>query len=222
MKKKQIFSFFFSLAAMLAVAQSREDAKEPKKEKWKYEPNFMVGVDVLNTGVSFFSDRKLYQGFISSRIKNNIHGIVEAGFESNVYRKNGYDAKASGPFLKLGAFYMLAKDPENEFNGFYGGGKFAGSFYTQEYQSVPVRGFGGSSSSVSFPSSTQSSYWIEGTIGGRVQLFESDFFIDVNLQPRYLLFTTKQDEIQPMIVPGFGRSSGKFGMGFAWSIAYKF
>lgn len=204
------------------MLSSAQDNKKTEKEKWKYKPNFMVGVDVLNTGVAFFSDRKLYQGFISSKIKDNIHGIIEAGFESNIYQKNSYDVKANGPFLKLGVFYMLAKDPENEFNGFYAGGKAGGSFYTQEYMAVPVRGYGGSSSSVSFPSSTQSSYWLEGTIGGRVQLFESNFFIDVNLQPRYLLFTTKQDDIQPMIVPGFGKSSSKFNMGFAWNLAYKF
>lgn len=223
MKTRLIFTFFFSFIGLLSFAQENKDkAKEAKKEKWKYEPNFMVGVDVLNTGVSFFSDRKLYQGFVSSRIKKNVHGIIEAGFESNVYQKNSYDAKVNGPFIKLGAFYMLAKDPENDFNGFYGGGKIGGSFYKQEYMAVPVRGYGGSSSSIAFPSSTQSSYWLEGTIGGRVQLFESNFYIDVNLQPRYLVFTTKQDEIQPMIVPGFGKSSSKFNMGFAWNIAYKF
>ncbi|WP_027381379.1 DUF6048 family protein [Chryseobacterium daeguense] len=219
MKTRLIFTFFFSLISLLSFAQ---EEKEAKKEKWKYEPNFMVGFDVLNTGVSFFSDRQLYQGFISSKIKDNIHAVVEAGFESNIYNKNSYDAKANGPFLKLGAFYMLAKDPENEFNGFYAGGKAAGSFYTQEYMAVPVRGYGGSSSSLTFPSSTQSSYWLEGTLGGRVQLFESNFYIDVNLQPRYMIFTTKQDDIQPMIVPGFGKSSSKFNLGFAWNIAYKF
>ncbi|MCW3160246.1 DUF6048 family protein [Chryseobacterium oryctis] len=220
MKTRLIYTLFFSLCSLLSLAQ--ENKEEIKKEKWKYEPNFMVGVDVLNLGVSFFSDRMLYQGFISSKVKGNIHGVIEAGFEKNVYQKNGYDAKVNGPFLKLGAFYMLAKDSENEFNGFYAGGKIAGSFYNQEYMSVPVRGFGGSNSSVAFPSSSQSSYWVEGVIGGRVQLFESNFFIDVNLQPKYLLFTTKQEDIQPMIVPGFGRSSSKFNMGFSWNIAYKF
>ncbi|MCS3530630.1 DUF6048 family protein [Chryseobacterium sp. JUb7] len=219
MKTRLIFTFFFSIISLLGFAQ---DKKEVKKEQWKYEPNFMVGFDVLNFGASFFSDRKLYQGFISSRVKGDLHAVIEAGFDKNIYQKNGYDAKANGPFLKLGAFYMLAKDAENAFNGFYAGGKLGGSFYTQEYMSVPVRGYGGSSSSIAFPSSTQSSYWLEGTLGGRVQLFESNFYIDVNLQPRYMVFTTKQDDIQPMIIPGFGRSSSKFNMGFAWNIGYKF
>ncbi|AZA52247.1 DUF6048 family protein [Chryseobacterium sp. G0201] len=219
MKTKLIFSFFFSILSLLSFAQEN---KEVKKEKWKYKPNFMVGFDILNAGSSFFSDRKMYQGFISSKIKDDLHAVIDAGFDSNIYQKNGYDVKANGPFLKLGVFYMLAKDAENEFNGFYAGGKAAGSFYTQEYMAIPVRGFGGSTASVAFPSSTQSSYWLEGMIGGRVQLFESNFYIDVNLQPKYMIFTTKQDEIQPMIVPGFGKSSSKFAMGFAWNIAYKF
>ncbi|MET3538784.1 DUF6048 family protein [Chryseobacterium limigenitum] len=219
MKTKLIFSFFFSVLSLLSFAQEN---KEVKKEKWMYKPNFMVGFDLLNAGSSFFSDRKMYQGFISSKIKDDLHAVIDAGFDSNVYQKNGYDVKANGPFVKLGVFYMLAKDAENEFNGFYAGGKAAGSFYTQEYMAIPVRGFGGSTASVAFPSSTQSSYWIEGMIGGRVQLFESNFYIDVNLQPKYMVFTTKQDEIQPMIVPGFGKSSSKFAVGFAWNIAYKF
>ena len=73
MKKKLIYTSFFSLLGLMVSAQ---DKKVEEKEKWKYEPNFMVGVDVLNTGVSFFSDRQLFQGFISSKIKGNIHGIV--------------------------------------------------------------------------------------------------------------------------------------------------
>lgn len=220
MKKKLICTLFFSVLNVLVLAQ--ENPKTEKKTAEKYQPNFMVGVDVLNTGVSFFSDRQLIQGFISSKIRGNTHAIIEAGFDKNIYQNNGYDAKANGPFVKLGAFYMLAKDKENEFNGFYGGGKVAASFYKQEYLAIPIRGYGGSTSSVSMPSSSQSSFWLEGTLGGRVQLFESNFYIDVNMQPRYLIVTSKQDDVVPMIVPGFGKSSSKFSMGFSWNIAYKF
>lgn len=220
MKKRLISSLICSLFAVGSF--SAQETQEAEKPKWKYEPNFIVGVDLLNAGVSFFSDRQLFQGFVSSRIKDNFHGIVDLGVDKNIYQNNGYDAKANGTFVKIGAFYMLARDRENDFNGFYGGGKLAGAFYTQEYMAIPVRGFGGSSSSVSMPSSSQTSFWIEGNLGGRVQLFESNFYIDVSMQPRYLLVPGKQDDVVPMIVPGFGRSSNSFTMGFAWNIAYKF
>lgn len=182
----------------------------------------MVGLDVLNAGIAAFSDRKLFQGFVSSQIKENIHAVAEGGFEKNIYQKNGYDATANGLFLKLGAFYMLAHDKENPFNGFFAGGKIAGSYYTQEYFAVPVRGFSDSETSVAFPSSSQSSYWIEAMIGGRIQLFESPFYIEVNMQPKYLAFSTTQEDLEPMIVPGFGKSSARFNMGFSWNVAYKF
>lgn len=204
---------------LIAFAQNEQDSL---KAKWKYEPNFMVGFDVLNAGIGVFSDRKLFQGFVSSRISKNIHAVADVGFEKNIYQKNGYDATVDGPFLKLGAFYMLAIDKENPLNGFYAGGKLAGSFYNQEYKAVPVRGYGGSETSVAFPASSQSSYWIEATVGGRVQLFDSPFYIDVTAQPRYLLFSTTQDDIKPMIVPGFGKSSAKFNVGFSWNINYYF
>ena len=220
MNPKLIFSFFFSVFFSFGFAQIKE--QDTIQTQRKNEPNFMVGFDLLNAGIGVFSDRKLFQGFVSSRITKNIHGVADVGFEKNIYQKNGYDASVNGPFLKLGAFYMLANDRENEMNGFYAGGKVGGSFYQQEYKAVPVRGFGGSATSISFPGTSQSSYWIEGTVGGRVQLFQSPFYIDVNVQPKYLVFSTTQDEIQPMIVPGFGKSSAKFNMGFSWNIAYHF
>ena len=219
MNPKLIFTCFFSLFFSLVFAQKKQDTI---KVKWKYEPNFMVGLDILNSGIAAFSDRKMVQGFVSSKIKNNIHAVVDIGFEKNIYQKNGYDATVNGPFMKLGAIYMLATDKENDLNGFYGGGKIGGSYYQQEYKSVPVRGFGGSETSVAFPFSTQSSFWIEASVGGRVQLFDSPFYIDVNMQPRYLAFSTTQDDIKPMIVPGFGKSSAKFNMGFSWNLAYHF
>lgn len=218
MKKTLICTLFFSFLGFTLSAQKIDTIQL----KPHYEPNFMVGFDVLNTGLSIFSKRKVFQGFISTKVKKNIHAVADLGFESNVYQKNGYDAKASGPFLKAGGFYMLMKDPENEFNGFYAGPKIGVSFYTQEYMQVPVRGNQGGDSYLSFPKSTQSSYWLEAGIGGRVQLFSSNFYIDVNVQPRYLAFSTEQEDIKPMIVPGFGRSSAKFNMGFAWNLAYKF
>lgn len=187
-----------------------------------YQPNFMIGVDVLNVGVGLFSDRKLYQGYISTELKPNLHLVADLGFEKNEFHKNGYDASASGGFVKLGTFYMLISDPENRFNGFYVGGKAAASFYNQQYDAIPVKGFLGDDVAVAYPQSNQSSYWLEAVLGARIQLFSSPIYIDVNFQPKYLVYTTKQESVQPMIVPGFGKSSSPFRAGFSWALAYHF
>lgn len=221
MKTKHIFSFFFSLLFLCSQAQSvTVDTVAVQKKHW--QPNFVVGADLLNLGISFFGERKLYRAFATSQIKDQLHAAADVGFEKNTYKKNGYDAEASGPFLKLGAFYMLVRDPEDSFSGFYLGGKLGASSYSQEYHAVPVKGYAGNSSTVAFPVSRQFSGWVEATAGGRVRLFKSNAYIDVNLQPGYLLFSTKQDRLKPMIVPGFGRSSGGFNFGFSWGLGYRF
>ena len=219
MKARPIFSFFFSFLLVCSFAQIKQDSLQ---KKWKYEPNFLVGFDLLNAGTAAFSDRKLLQGFVSTNVKDRWYGIADVGFEKNLYQKNGYDVSANGPFLRLGGYYMLAFDRENPRNGFFAGAKIAGSFYNQEFKAVPIRGFGGSDTSQSFPASKQSSYWLEANIGGRVQLFEKPIYIEITAQPKYLVYSTTQENIKPMIVPGFGKSSSKFNMGFSWNIAYAF
>ena len=222
MRLQSIFICAFSILSLTVFSQAKTEEKKQDSAKWKYTPNFIVGVDILNLGTSFFGDRQLIQGFISSRINKKVHAVIDLGYDKNIYRKNGYDVTADGMFAKIGGFYMLSMDSENDLNGFYGGAKLAGSFYNQEYKAIPVKGLNSEGIFVAFDPSTQSSYWIEAVLGARVQVFDSNFFIDVNAQPRYLAYTTKQEEIKPMIIPGFGKSSGSFTMGFSWSIAYKF
>ena len=223
MKAKSIFILGFSIFSASVFSQKKENVTTNKETKtFSYSPNFVVGVDVLNLGTSFFGDRKLYQGFVSSRITNRIHAMADAGYDKNVYIKNGYDAKADGFFVKVGGFYMLASDPEDSDNGFYAGAKLAGSFYSQHYMAIPIKGINNQGVTLALDPSSQSSYWAEAILGARIRLFESGFFIDVNIQPRYLAYTTKQEGITPMIVPGFGKSSGNFNMGFSWNLAYKF
>ncbi len=222
MRVKSIFICAFSILSVSVFSQAKKGEKKKDSVKWKYKTNFIVGVDVLNLGTGFFGDRHLVQGSISSRIKKKVHAFIDLGYDKNIYQKNAYDAKADGLFAKIGGFYMLSMDPENDMNGFFAGAKLAGSFYHQEYMAIPVKGINSEGVTLAFDPSKQSSYWIEAVLGARVQVFNSNFFIDVNLQPRYLAYTTKQEEIKPMIIPGFGKSSGNFTMGFSWNIAYKF
>jgi hypothetical protein len=63
---------------------------------------------------------------------------------------------------------------------------------------------------------------LEGAIGGRVELFHSNFYIDAQVQPKYMIYTTKQENITPMVIPGFGTDANKFKLGFMWSVAYLF
>lgn len=218
MKIRRIFFCFFSCLTSHLFAQSvtSEEAKH------SYEWNGMMGADVVHAGMALFSDTKRFQGFFTTEMKSKMYAVLDVGHEKNHYDKNGYNAQAKGLFMKLGAYYMLFQDNEQKRNGFYAGGKIAGSFYAQTYFMVPIKGYGAMGAHSSLPPSNQSTYWVEGLLGGRVKIFDSPFFIDVNIQPRYWIYTTKQAGLQPMIVPGFGKSSSRFAMGFSWNMGYYF
>ena len=217
MKIKLIFTLFSILSIVPLLGQQKDSLKVDKSKR-----EVLIGFDILNAGSSFFSDRKMYQGYITTKIKSKIFASVDFGYDQNNYDKNGYDVDVTGFFAKIGGSYMLIEDPENKLNGFYIGPKVGASFYQQEYFKVPIRGHEAGDYYVSYPQSSQTSVWIEAVIGGRIQLFDSNFFIDVQVQPRYLLLGSKQDDLEPMVIPGFGKASSGFNMGFAWNIAYKF
>ena len=87
---------------------------------------------------------------------------------------------------------MLSMDTENPDNGFMqeqNGSKF---FLQSRIQKVPIRGFV-AVTNITFPSVNQSAYWLEGFAGARVQLFKSNLYVDVNAQPRFLFYSTKQE-----------------------------
>ncbi|MET7035278.1 DUF6048 family protein [Elizabethkingia miricola] len=224
MKLRLFYTLIFSLFISLSFAQEKKKISSDTlaAKKWKYKPNVMIGVDVLHLGLMAFTDQKLFQAFATSRIQPRLHLVADVGYEKNKYDKNGYDVSAKGLFVKAGTLYMLSPDPENKQNGFYAGGKVAASFYQQEMRSIPTRGYQGHDFYASFPTSSQSAYWLEGAIGGRVELFHSNFYIDAQVQPKYMIYTTKQENITPMVIPGFGTDANKFKLGFMWSIAYLF
>ena len=77
MKTKLTFILFFSFC--LGFSQEKDSVKT----KYQYKPNFTVGVDVLNAALSTFSDRKLFQGYISSEIKKNLHAVLDVDYGNN-------------------------------------------------------------------------------------------------------------------------------------------
>lgn len=213
-----IFSFSFCAYAQNGAQQdtlAKAVAVEPAAD-------WIVGFDVLNGSLSLFSDRKLVQFFVSKSIGPKLNVVGDLGYESSVYERNGYQGSANGMFAKIGSTFMLVKESETDLNGFYAGPKLGFASYTQEYTRVPVKGASGTEGFLTLPASRQFSAWLEASVGGRVKLFDTPFLIDVNVQPRYMLYSTKQEEMQPMIVPGFGKSSTKFTVGFAWNLAYQF
>jgi len=212
MKIRQLFILFFSIVFSVIFSQTK-----------KNNFNLMIGFDVLNLGLAKVTDQEMSQVFVSYEVKPKKHLILDIGYERNKYNKNAYNFIAEGNFIRAGMLYMFNTDFDDIQNGFYIGGKFAASFYSQNIKSIPIKGAVGiSNSEFSFPWSYQYAYWLEAAVGGRVRVLRTRFFVDAQIQPKYLFISTKQENIIPMVIPGFGTDAGAFKLGFMWSIAYLF
>ncbi|WP_128330157.1 DUF6048 family protein [Apibacter sp. HY039] len=185
-----------------------------------------VGVDLFNPIASFFSDKKNISGYISYKIKNRWLAVGELGYEKNIYKYNDWDVSAKGVFAEFGVNYILTNNYENTGEGFFIGARFAFSPYKQTINQYPVKGVNSDGqtqiiSSSSLPEKNVSSGWFEGLVGAKVQLGQSPFYLDFMIRPKFLIFSNKQEGIDNLVIPGYGKNKGNANISLFWGVSYR-
>lgn len=183
--------------------------------------NLFIGVDLFNPVMSAFSDKRGGQAMVSYKIKGRWNAVAEVGYEKNIYDELDWNVDVNGLYFKLGFNYFLSEDYENPSNGFYTGARLAYAMYEQKVNQYPIRlsgnqvdGYG------SFPAANVSAYWVEIVGGGRVQLF-SNFYADVSIRPEIYIGSKKQEGLDPLVIPGYGKDIGPINFSLFWGLTYK-
>ncbi|MDM1071914.1 hypothetical protein HX001_05310 [Empedobacter brevis] len=226
MVRQLLLSFLLTSATSFAFAQvNKTDSTKvsltdsiPKKKKH----DIFIGVDLFNPIVAAFKDKKGASIYASYQINTKWHAVIEAGFEKNKFDEIHWNVDVDGIFAKAGANWFITQDVENQSNGIYIGGRVAYSKYSQTVNSYPIRDLQSNEiiNKGSLPKANVSSYWIEAVIGGRVEIFKN-FYGELALHPAAYIGGKKDQGIEPLIVPGYGKYSGPFNMPVFWGIAYK-
>jgi hypothetical protein len=185
-----------------------------------------ISVDLLNPVAGFFSYKKSYSGFVSYKIKNKWAVTAEIGYEKNSYKKNNWDVEAKGIFGEAGVNYMLTNNPEDTGEGFYIGARIGFSPYKQKVKKYPVKevdpeGHARTVGGGSLSEAGVSSGWIEAVVGAKVQLGKTPFYIDFMAKPKFLIFSGKQENIDNLVIPGYGKDKGAANISLYWGIGYK-
>jgi hypothetical protein len=227
MAQRLLLSFLLILATNFSFAQqNKSDSTKvsvtdtiPKKV---YHDIF-IGVDLFNPIVSAFNDKKGASAFVSYQLNNKWHLVAEAGYEKNKFNEINWDVDVKGAFGKIGANWFITQDIENQSNGIYIGGRLAFAKFTQTVNNYPIRDLQSNQiiGSGSRPSANVNAFWVEAVVGGRVELF-NNFYGELSLHPAAYLGGKKDDNIDPLVIPGYGKNSGPFNLPVFWGIAYKF
>ncbi|WP_313385673.1 DUF6048 family protein [Chishuiella sp.] len=217
------------LAINFANAQEKLEKKDSSKiavtdsiPKKKYHDIF-IGVDLFNPIIGAFKDKKGFNTFLSYQINNKWHLVAEAGYEKNIFNEINWNVDVDGFTGKIGANWFITQDVENHSNGIYIGGRIAYTKYNQTINSYPIRDLQSNEltgETGSRPKINLDAFWLEVVLGARVEIFKG-FYGEMSLHPAAYLGGKKDDNIDPLVIPGYGKTNGPFNLPVFWGISYK-
>ena len=209
-----------SLDADLLVNES-ESIKDSLQISKKRTGNLFLGVDLFNPAMSFFTDKQGGQAMVSYKVYKKWNAVAEVGFEKNHYDELDWDIDVNGLYFKLGFNWFISQDYEDGSNGFYTGARFAYATYKQTVNQYPIRVSGNQVDQYgSLPEENVSAYWVEILGGARVRLI-GNFYADVSVRPEIYVGSKKQEGLDPLVIPGYGKDIGPINFSVFWGITYK-
>lgn len=235
MKQLQIFISLLAINLLSIQVQAQQDTLALETEKlvketqsitdslkgYKKAGNLFVGVDLFNPVMSAFTNKQGGQAMISYRVYKKWNAVAEIGYEKNLYDQLDWNVDVNGIYAKLGFNWFVSQDYQDASNGFFTGMRFAYAAYQQTINEYPIRTSGNQVDQIgSLPTANVSTYWVEIVGGARVKLL-SNFYADVSIRPEIYLGSSKQEDIDPLVIPGYGKDNGPINFSIFWGLTYK-
>lgn len=224
MQRTLILSFLLSLVATNTlfaqndtVAITNDSIKPIQKVSDLY-----IAVDLATPAQAIYSDKQGIQASLSYQLNKKWVAVAEIGYEKNKFDEAQWKVDVDGMYAKVGANWFFTQEDSNFTNGFYLGARIAYAAYNQKINQYPIRDIN-ASEIIDYGSKEKasvSSYWFELVIGGRLQLHKN-LYADFSLHPAVYLGSKKQEDIDPLVIPGYGRNNGPFNLPVFWGISYK-
>ena len=63
--------------------------------------------------------------------------------------------------------------------------------------------------------------WLEAVAGAKVQIGNSPFYIDFMVRPKFIVYSSKQQDVSNLVVPGYGKDKGAANISLFWGLTYR-
>lgn len=218
---KKILIYCFIISPFFVFAQTDSIQIETKKDNAPKQGIF-VGVDLFNPAISLFSDKKGGEAVIAFPFKKRLNLVAEVGFEKNIFINSIWDVEASGMYARAGANWFVSQDRLDPNMGYYLGGRIGYAPFKQTINLYTIQGTDVENIQGSVEEHNANTLWVEPTAGGRVGLFNSNFYVDASVKLKVKLWDSNDYDITPLIIPGFGTNENGLNFGVNWSVGYVF
>lgn len=212
MKKILIYCFIISPILIFAQMENSENKTLDK--------GVFIGVDLFNPALSLFTEKQGFEANVAVPFKNRWNLVAEIGYEQNHFENTVWNVDAKGIYTRLGVNWFVSQDQKNPNMGYYFGGRLAYSPFQQTIHEYMIQGVDVPPITGSMDTHNASAFWMEPLAGGRVQLFNSGFYVDANVRLKIKLYDANDEDLTPLIIPGFGTNNNGLNFGVNWSIGY--
>lgn len=192
------------------------------KPSTAYNYSLYIGMDMFIPVRQWFDRRDIgYQAVASLRVHKKFHLALEIGRSAIIYNRLDWKAIVRGTYYKVGFNWSLLEYPTDPDQMYYVGLLYVFSPYWQKIQAYPLRSLGTIYTREGLPKIWLVGQWLEPVVGARVALFNSPIYVDASLNLKFLIASSKQESIDPLAIPGFGKNRDSKNLGWKWAIVYK-
>ncbi len=187
-----------------------------------YHPALRIGFDVSGPARQLVEpETSTMELSLDYEWMENFFAVLEAGILNVQIEKESHIYQADGKFFRAGADFNLLGPQPGSLNDLvlislrYG---FSTMDHKAPYILIPDPFWGDHRSSLS-PEKFRA-HWLEAGLGLKTELFRN-LFIGWGLRGRLLLSKTREPEMEPYFIGGFGKSNNNTSLMLHYHIAYR-
>ncbi len=208
---------YFFLIPLLAISKQLYAGNDTL-----YTPSVRFGVDVSGFARQMVEPETFsLEASIDAEWRNNHFAVLEAGMLSVDMEKETHRYQANGYFLRIGHdFNILGRKSENPNDLVLLSVRYGFSSISHEAPFVEIHDPYWGSYHTFLPSEQYRAHWLEAGVGLKTELWRN-IFIGWSLRGRLLLTTTRNTEMEPYFIGGFGKSNGPASLSLLYHFSYR-
>lgn len=181
-----------------------------------------IGMDVSGFARQFVEPETIFREVsLDVEWKHNYFAVLEAGLLDIDVEKETHRYQADGYYIRIGAdFNILWRSPEAPNDLVLLAVRYGFSTLSHEAPFIVIPDAYWGDYQTSVETENYRAHWIEAGIGLKTELWHN-IFIGWNLRGRLLLHNTREPEMEPYFIGGFGKAGGNTSLMLHYHIYYR-
>ena len=213
---RRILRYLFSVAACLLLTL-------PCRAQEGRVRGPRIGYDAGGLALLYFEpERRIYTFSLDYEIKQDIYPVLEFGWQNVRIENEQYRYFSDGKFARIGVdINMFKYDNPVDYDMGYAGIRYGFSHMTHSANNIIIEEtYWGDITSMEVAENQLNAHWVSLGGGLRAEVFPG-FFMGWSLFANIKLAQTKDANMDPFNVPGFGSGSKKVSLTINYSLYYR-